>query len=111
MLSGTQTNLIFHALADVTRRDIVTRVMTQSHNVSALAGAYDMSFAAVQKHVAILERAGLVRKQRRGREQIVRGNPTTVRRARQLLDRLEAIWRRRIEHLDQWLSGPREGDA
>jgi DNA-binding transcriptional ArsR family regulator len=85
--------------------------MTRSHNVSALAEAYDLSFAAVQKHVATLERAGLVRKRRRGREQIVRGNPTTVRRARQLLDRREAIWQARVDHLDQLLSEPPEGDV
>ncbi len=96
---------------DATRRDIVTRVMRQPHNVSTLAGFYDMSFAAVQKHVAILERAALVRKQRRGREQIVHGNPGTIRRARRLLDQFEAVWLARIDQLGQLLSESREGDA
>ena len=97
------TDRIFHALADATRRDIVTRVMRHSQNVSTLAGFYDMSFAAVQKHVAVLERAALVQKERRGREQIVRGNLATIRRARRLLDRFEAIWLARIGQLDQLL--------
>jgi DNA-binding transcriptional ArsR family regulator len=101
---------IFHALADATRRDIVTRVMHRSHNVSTLAGFYDMSFAAVQKHVAVLERAALVRKERRGREQIVGGNLATIRRARRLLDRFEAIWLARIGQLDQLLESD-QGDA
>ena len=80
-------------------------------NVSTLAGFYDMSFAAVQKHVAILERAGLVQKERRGREQVVQGNPATIRRARRLLDQLEAVWLARINQLGQLLADSREGDA
>ena len=67
-VSAAKTDRIFHALGDATRRGIVTRVMPQPQNVSMLAGFYDMSFAAVQKHVAILERAALVRKERRDRE-------------------------------------------
>jgi DNA-binding transcriptional ArsR family regulator len=109
--AAARTDLIFHALADATRRDIITRVMRRSHNVSALAGFYDMSFAAVQKHVAILERSGLVRKERRGREQIVHGNLATIRRARRMLDQFEAVWLARVEQLDLLLSKPREGDA
>jgi DNA-binding transcriptional ArsR family regulator len=99
---------LFHALGDATRRDIVRRLMRQSSNLSALAADYDMSFAAVQKHVTVLERAALVRKERRGREQIVSGNPAALRRARQLLDRFEAIWAARVDQLDRLLS---EGDA
>jgi DNA-binding transcriptional ArsR family regulator len=104
------TDRIFHALADATRRDIVTRVLHRTHNVSTLARCYDMSFAAVQKHVAVLERAALVRKERRGREQIVRGNLATIRRARRLLDRFEAIWLARIDQLDHLLKTD-QGDA
>ena len=106
-----QADRIFHALADATRRDIVTRVMRREQNVSTLAGSYAMSFAAVQKHVAILERAELVVKQRRGREQLVRGNPATIRRARQLLDQFEAIWVGRIDQLGRLLHEPRKGDT
>ena len=69
-----RTDRVFRALADATRRDIVRRAMQGEHSVSALARLYPMSFAAVQKHVAVLEVAELVTKRRRGREQLVRGN-------------------------------------
>jgi DNA-binding transcriptional ArsR family regulator len=87
---------VFHALADATRRDIVVRTLQAEFSVSALARLYPMSFAAVQKHVAVLERADLVTKRRHGREQLVAGNVGTIRRASRLLDDLEAIWRARI---------------
>jgi DNA-binding transcriptional ArsR family regulator len=88
---------VFHALADATRRDIVVRTLQAEFSVSALARLYPMSFAAVQKHVAVLERADLVTKRRHGREQLVAGNVDTIRRASRLLDDLEAIWRARID--------------
>jgi DNA-binding transcriptional ArsR family regulator len=88
---------VFHALADATRRDIVVRTLQAESSVSALARLYPMSFAAVQKHVAVLERADLVTKRRHGREQLVAGNVVTIRRASRLLDDLEAIWRARID--------------
>lgn len=95
---------LFRALADGTRRDIVRRTLTRAASVSELAASYDMSFAAVQKHVAVLERAGLVTKHARGRERRVRGNPEAIRKAQALLDRYEAIWRGRVERLDALLS-------
>jgi DNA-binding transcriptional ArsR family regulator len=101
---------VFAALADATRRDIVTRVLQQEASVSVLARNYDMSFAAVQKHVAVLERARLVSKERRGREQIVRGDVGTVRAAARLLGDLEDLWRARIGRLEQVLDDPPGGD-
>lgn len=103
-LSDREVDRIFRALADATRRDIVRRTLGGEASVSELAGAYDMSFAAVQKHVAVLEGAGLVTKHPHGRERIVRGNLETIRRAQALLDRYEQIWRSRIERLDQLLA-------
>lgn len=103
-LSDADVDRIFHALADATRRDIVWRTLTLEASVSELAKAYDMSFAAVQKHVAVLEGAGLVTKRARGRERIVRGNPEAIRRAQRLLDRYEQIWRSRIGRLDALLA-------
>jgi DNA-binding transcriptional ArsR family regulator len=94
---------LFQALADPTRRDIVRRTMQQEHSVSALARLYPMSFAAVQKHVAVLERADLVTKQRHGREQLVRGNVAAVRRASELLAQYEALWRHRVGQMDRIL--------
>ncbi len=90
---------IFGALADGTRRDIVTRVLAEPASVSALAQRYAMSFAAVQKHVAVLERAGLVTKARRGREQLVSGDVEAVRAASRLLERYEDIWRSRVDRI------------
>ena len=103
-LSDTQVDRIFHALADSTRRDIVRRTFTSEASVSELAKAYDMSFAAVQKHVAVLEGAGIVTKEPRGRERIVRGNPETIAKVQALLDRYEQIWRARIDRLDSLLA-------
>jgi DNA-binding transcriptional ArsR family regulator len=100
---------VFRALADATRRDIVVRTLEREHSVSALARRYPMSFAAVQKHVAVLEEAGLVTKQRNGREQLVRGNVATVRRAAQLLDALEAVWRGRVDRMSEILADPNGG--
>jgi DNA-binding transcriptional ArsR family regulator len=102
---------LFHALADATRRDILRRTMQHEHSVSALARCYPMSFAAVQKHVAVLERAELVVKQRRGREQLVRGNVDTVHRASQLLAQYEAMWRHRVDQIDRILAGDTNGDT
>jgi len=99
-LSDTDADRIFHALADTTRRDIVSRTLATESSVSELAADYDMSFAAVQKHVAVLEKAGLVSKHPRGRERMIRGNPDAIRRAQNLLDRYEEIWRGRIGRLD-----------
>lgn len=95
---------VFHALADATRRDILRRSVQGDSSVSRLAEAYPMSFAAVQKHVAVLERAGLVTKERRGREQLVRTDPDAVRRARQALDQLETAWRGRVDRMAELLA-------
>ncbi|HET9372338.1 MAG TPA: helix-turn-helix domain-containing protein [Vicinamibacterales bacterium] len=96
-------NQLFRALADGTRRDILARSLTETSSVSALAARYDMSFAAVQKHVAVLERAGLVRKRANGREQLVSTNRARLQRAQELLDRFESIWRQRMAQLDDVL--------
>jgi DNA-binding transcriptional ArsR family regulator len=90
---------MFGALADPTRRDIVRRAIEGEEGVAELAGHYPMSFAAVQKHVAILERAGLVTKQRLGRRKVVRTNLEGLRVARRLLDQYEELWRGRIDRM------------
>ncbi|MGV8897154.1 MAG: ArsR/SmtB family transcription factor [Rhodoglobus sp.] len=102
-LSDDDVSRIFRALADTTRRDIVRRTLATEVSVSQLAAAYAMSFAAVQKHVAVLEEARLVTKEPRGRERMVRGNPERIHQAQRLLDQFEHIWRSRIERLDALL--------
>jgi DNA-binding transcriptional ArsR family regulator len=105
-LDDETVDRLFHALADPTRRDIVVQAMRGEHSVSALARRYPMSVAAVQKHVAVLEQARLVTKERRGREQIVHSNIDAVRQASRLLDELEAIWRGRIDRIGELLAEP-----
>jgi DNA-binding transcriptional ArsR family regulator len=90
---------MFGALADRTRRDIVRRAIGGDEGVAELASHYPMSFAAVQKHVAILERAGLVTKVRVGRRKVVRTNREGLRVARRLLDQYEELWRGRIDRM------------
>jgi DNA-binding transcriptional ArsR family regulator len=98
----------FGALADATRRDIVRRAVDAEEGVAELASHYPMSFAAVQKHVAILERAGLVTKERIGRRKIVRTNPEGLRMARRLLDRYEQLWRGRIDRMTTLVADPHD---
>lgn len=95
-----RADALFHALADRTRRDILRRVLVGEHSVSALAANYDMSFASVQKHVAVLERAGLLSKRRNGREQLAHGEVEAVRSIASMLVELDDLWRGRIARID-----------
>jgi DNA-binding transcriptional ArsR family regulator len=104
-----EADRVFHALADATRRDILRLTLAGRHNVSELARRYPISFAAVQKHVAVLEGAGLVVKQRNGREQLVSGNVDTMRKASRLLQQLEAVWTGRIDRIGELLADERKG--
>lgn len=98
---------LFRALADATRRDIVARLLAgEPSSISTLAARYEMSFAAVQKHVAVLEGAGLVMKHRHGRERIVRGNPEQIARAREALAQLEDLWKARFSQIDKLFVNP-----
>ena len=105
-LSDEQIDRVFHALATATRRDILRRTIDGELSVSTLARDYDMSFAAVQKHVAVLEAAQLVVKRAEGRERLVRADPAMIARARALLARYEELWRSRIDRLDALLAEP-----
>ena len=108
-LTDDEIDRVFHALAAATRRDILRRTIEDEHSVSALAREYDMSFAAVQKHVSVLEAAGLIVKRAEGRERLVRADPAMIARARALLARYEELWRSRIDRLDALLAEPRTG--
>jgi DNA-binding transcriptional ArsR family regulator len=98
-----RVDALFHALADRTRRDILRRVFVGEQSVSALAASYDMSFASVQKHVAVLERAGLLSKRRNGRQQLAHGEVEVVRSIASMLAELEDLWRGRIARIDDLL--------
>lgn len=103
-IAPSVADLVFHALADATRREIITLTLVNDHSVSELARRFPMSFAAVQKHVAVLETAGLVVKQRQGREVRVRANPEALEQVHRLLDAIAETWRARIGRIDDLLA-------
>ncbi|KAA1432001.1 ArsR/SmtB family transcription factor [Mycolicibacter arupensis] len=103
-LDDDRADALFHALADRTRRDIMRRVLAGEHSVSDLAVKYEMSFAAVQKHVAVLEKSGLLTKRRSGRAQLARGDVAAVRSVASMLSELEQAWRGRIARIDELIS-------
>lgn len=106
--SASHFDRVFGALSDATRRDIVRRAISGDEGVAELAAHYPMSFAAVQKHVAVLERAGLVGKHRVGRRKVVRTEVEGLRTAQRLLDRYEEIWRTRIAAMTTILEESKE---
>jgi DNA-binding transcriptional ArsR family regulator len=108
MQTALDHDRIFGALADATRRDIVRRAIAGEEGVAELAGHYPMTFAAVQKHVAILERAGLVSKQRIGRRKVVRTSVDGIRVAQDLLDRYQELWRGRIDRMTDLIAETKE---
>ena len=110
-VSADQADRILRALADRTRRDIVRRAMNGTLSVSGLAREYPMSTTAVQKHVAVLEEAGLVRRIRRGREQLVQTRIDTIAHATRLLAEFEQLWRDRIERIGDVLADPPPGES
>ena len=101
---GKQADRLFFALSDPTRRDIVTRALDRDRSVSELGRLYPISLTAVQKHVGVLVDAGLVSKRRSGREQLVHGEVDQLRRAHELLDELETVWRARLVRFDDVLT-------
>jgi DNA-binding transcriptional ArsR family regulator len=103
-LSDHDVDRLFHALADATRRDIVRRVMRADCSISELARSYAMSMTAVQKHVLVLQDAGLVNKVKHGREQRVMGRLDAVQRAQEFLDSYEHIWRDRFDRMGELLA-------
>jgi DNA-binding transcriptional ArsR family regulator len=111
MPSTFNPDQVFAALADATRRDIVLRAVGGNEGVAELSRHYPMSFAAVQKHVAVLERAGLITKERTGRRKVVRTNIEGLRLARGLLDQYESLWRGRVERMTDLIASSKETDA
>lgn len=107
-LQDAELDQLFRALGDSTRRDIVRRTLVGELSVSGIAEDYAMSFAAVQKHVAVLEKVGLVSKTTRGRERFVRAVPDGLARARECLAALEELWCQRLTALDELLTQSKE---
>ncbi|MCS5713458.1 helix-turn-helix domain-containing protein [Herbiconiux sp. CPCC 205716] len=110
-LAGTDADAVFRALADGTRRDILRRTLGGEHSISALAERYEMSFAAVQKHVAVLDRCGLIEKQRFGKEQLVRARVERIAQASGLLAEFEQLWRDRVGRIDLLIASDYSAEA
>jgi DNA-binding transcriptional ArsR family regulator len=110
MTTTYDVDRVFSALADATRRDIVRRAIDGEEGIVELADHYPMSFAAVQKHIAVLERAGLVTKERDGRRKVVRTDLDGLRVARRLLDQYEDLWRGRIDRMTALITSTQENE-
>ena len=104
-----RADLVFRALADRTRRDVMRRAMNGTLSVSELARVYPMSTTAVQKHVAVLEKAGLVHLKRHGRQLLVQTEIDAVAKAQELLVEFERLWRGRLERIGDVLAEAGEG--
>ena len=109
-LKEENADRVFRALADPTRRDVLRRAMQGTLSVSGLARLYPMSTTAVQKHVAVLEDAGLVQLTRHGREQLVKTEIDTIAKAQSLLAEFELLWRGRLDRIGEVLANPLGGD-
>jgi DNA-binding transcriptional ArsR family regulator len=97
-------NLIFHSLADATRRDMLRRLSQAEQTISDLAKPYAMSLAAIAKHVGVLEKAGLVTKVRNGKEKVVSIVPETIQTAEAHLSDYEKLWAARYDALEALLN-------
>lgn len=98
-----QLDSIFHSLADPTRRDILARVARAELSISELVEKYDVSFAAISKHLNVLERAQLIVKRREGKKQMVSLAPDALRTADEYLERYTHMWDQRFSKLDALL--------
>jgi DNA-binding transcriptional ArsR family regulator len=99
---------IFGSLSDPTRRDILKRISNKAMTVSAIAEKYKFSFAGVAKHLDVLERAGLIRKSKQGREQIVSIDPMALSSANDFLEKYKELWNVRLDSLDEYLKSDKE---
>lgn len=98
-----QLNFIFSALADPTRRDILKRVGKTELSIGEIAKYYNLTFAAVSKHLKVLEKAKLIFKRREGKQQMVQVSPAAIKDAAKYLEQYEAMWNTRLDSLEQYL--------
>lgn len=101
--SSVQLDLVFHCLADPTRRDILRTVLGQEMTVSELVERYNISFPAVSKHLKVLEKANLIRKQKKGRVHMVSLAPETLKEADEYLEQYRRMWQSRHDKLEALL--------
>ena len=104
-----QLDSVFGSLADATRRDILARVASQEHSVGELVAKYNMSFAAISKHLKVLETAKLISKRKEGKKHMVSLAPTALQSADEYLEQYRALWEARFDRLEAVLQ-EKEGD-
>jgi DNA-binding transcriptional ArsR family regulator len=97
---------VFHALADTTRRAILRDITRSEKTVGEIAHPYNMSLAAVSKHLDVLERASLVTRERKGTCRMVRLNPKPLQAAQGWLDFYEKFWKTNLDSLQNLLERP-----
>jgi DNA-binding transcriptional ArsR family regulator len=102
-------NAVFASLADPTRRDILRRVAKKQLSVKDIARAYDISFAGISKHLIVLEKARLITKHRRGKEQLVTASPAAIKAADDYLQHYRELWNQRFNRLDELLKKEKSG--
>lgn len=100
---NTYLDSLFGSLADPIRRDILRRLINAHFTISQIASEYNISFAAVAKHLNVLEKAKLIVKKRRGKEQVVSIAPQALQDASYYLKQYEALWNARFDALDKVL--------
>lgn len=103
-LSLSPLDAIFGSLADPIRRDILRRVSRKEMTITDVAEPYDVTFAAVSKHLKVLEKAKLIIKRKQGREQVVALAPAAIKDAAQYLKAYEKLWNNRLDSLEKYLS-------
>ena len=96
-------NSVFHALGDATRRQMLRDLASGERTVSELAGPFAMSLAAASKHIKVLEGAGLIRREVRGRAHVCRLDPAPLASAHEWLGYYERFWNSRLDLLEQLL--------
>jgi DNA-binding transcriptional ArsR family regulator len=104
-LHDPSLDTLFQALADPTRREMLSRLMDGPKSVTELAEPFEVALPTVLAHLAKLERSGLVETEKQGRTRICRANPLALAPARRWIDDQQALWEGRLDRLDAYVMG------
>ncbi|MEM8883337.1 MAG: metalloregulator ArsR/SmtB family transcription factor [Planctomycetota bacterium] len=102
-VDASQLDLVFAALSDPTRRGMLAQLAAGETNVSSLAAPYDISQPAASKHLRVLERAGLIRRTRRGREHRIQIDPRPIEEASGWIGHYARLWKLQFDAVDAYL--------
>ncbi len=103
VINDTQLDRVFGALSDATRRGMLAQLSQGETNITTLAAPYKISQPAISKHLRVLERAGLIERTRRGREYIIRVNPTPAEDARDWIAYYAQFWKQQFDAVEEYL--------